>query len=106
VFNDSRERQECREGDRESCAELAAIARSEKDWKERKRLVEMLSDDKLLVEFARHDDNLTVRGSAIDRMTDQAVLADIAKKDHHMLVRRDAEERLRELEKAGPGKNK
>jgi hypothetical protein len=70
---------ECREGDRESCAELAAIARSEKDWKERKRLVEMLTDDRLLVEFARNDDNLSVCKSAVDRMTDQAMLIDIAR---------------------------
>lgn len=85
---------ECGAGEQKACANLAEIARKDKDWQKRKAAVGKLTDQATLADVAKIDSNVDVRNAAVAKLTDQAALIQVAKTDSGADVRRAAVEKL------------
>lgn len=56
--------------------------------------VELISDEKLLIEIAKQDPDALVRLFAVKRITDKNILIEIAKQDESAHVRKAAAEKI------------
>lgn len=70
-------------------------------WEIRRKAIEPLKDERILIKIARNDDYPEVRASAIKKVRDYSVLADILKNDKDISIQQSAIEALRTLLKEG-----
>jgi hypothetical protein len=80
--------------DQGALADIAEIAKNEKNFGLRKAAVERMTDQSVLADIAKNDKNFDVRWAAVDRVTDQSLLSDIAKNGKFWEVCQAAMERV------------
>ena len=64
------------------------------NWRIRKAAIQKVTDQKVLIDVAKNDEDRFVREAAITQLTDQKVIVDIAKNDKTYSVRKAAIEKL------------
>src|ERR1039457_6006981 len=77
-----------------SFADLLRPKWKHSDWRMRQAAAKELTDQALLAEIARNDQDVDVRKVAVERLTDQVVLAEIIRNDSFSEVRQAGVKRL------------
>jgi len=64
------------------------------NWKVREAAIEKLTDQNVLIDIAKNDEDYNVRTAAIEKITDQNVIIDVAKTDKNDKVRTAARNKI------------